>query len=339
MIKNPSMPDKAVSFLLFRNIASRLWSSYQHILDVTGNNNSKLASLVNKHAKDKKPSPFFVAAHHLLVQYYVNKTPLINPSLIEELLEIEDYTHHNEMDILPFYEESSSTQDRVCRWALISDQSDTYPSYIHNHDYLLTPCSNKRSYCVSKNLLQYAIQIIELADKKLYEETRFIVDEIRLFDAVNVRAGTGFNTLGLVYIGEIKDGDNVSRYIEHVVHEAAHNLLYAHWANTPLLINETDDLYFTPFRKDHRPMSAIYHAMFVLCRTIYAFDKIYKTDKALIDFSAIRSNYNEQGNDTPFKIKFFQTVDVIKKHAKLSKAGKNILEGCIDMVSKTTLEI
>ncbi|WP_350355667.1 aKG-HExxH-type peptide beta-hydroxylase [Serratia symbiotica] len=127
----------------------------------------------------------------------------------------------------------------------------------------------------------------------MYQETKFIIDEIRLFSAKNVRAGSGFNTLGMVYISELSKDDDASRYIEHLIHESAHNLLYAYWANEALIENETDELFHTPFRKDKRPLSAIYHAMFVLYHTIFIFDRINQYDSNLIDFSKVRSNYNE----------------------------------------------
>ena len=64
------------------------------------------------------------------------------------------------------------------------------------------------------------------------------------------------------------DAQHWSRLAEHIIHEAAHNLLYQLWYQEPIITSD-DGVFYTPFRKDERPISGVYHAMFVLARTIY----------------------------------------------------------------------
>ena len=127
--------------------------------------------------------------------------------------------------------------------------------------------------------------------------------------------------------------------LECIHHMAAHTLLYAHWVQDPLFENHTDSLYPTPFRRDSRPLSAIYHAAFVLARTIYVFDKINKSNALALDVRRIRTNYNEQGNDAPFKDKFLQVLNVIYGSAVLTEYGKSLIESCQKMVEECQLEI
>lgn len=120
---------------------------------------------------------------------------------------------------------------------------------------------------------------------------------------------------------------------------AAHTLLYAHRTQDPLFENHIDSLYPTPFRRDSRPLSAIYHAAFVLARTIYVFDEINKSNALALDVRRIRTNYNEQGNDALFKDKFLQVLNVIYGSAVLTEYGKSLIESCQKMVEECQLEI
>ncbi|WP_167496736.1 aKG-HExxH-type peptide beta-hydroxylase [Pseudomonas kairouanensis] len=192
---------------------------------------------------------------------------------------------------------------------------------------------------LTKSTIESALRTIKLADTELYNEIEFLINEIRVFSSGNIRAGSNFNTLGLIYVSQKNPEDEVSRYIEHIVHEATHNLLYAHWTTDPIFTNHSDTLYYTPFRRDSRPLSAIFHAMFVLARTIYIFDRIHTNAPDSLDFGNIRTNYNERGNNASFKTKFTQTSEVISKNAKLTAYGKMIFDGCIQMVKDCKLSI
>ncbi|WP_237583230.1 hypothetical protein, partial [Photobacterium halotolerans] len=91
-----------------------------------------------------------------------------------------------------------------------------------------------------------------------------------------------------------------------------------------------EGLYYTPFRLDNRPLIGIYHAMFVLARTIFAFDQ--NLQNGVIRQTDIKSHYNEANNSTPFKEKFFQTVSVIESSKKTTKFGQKLLSDCVQLV-------
>ena len=79
--------------------------------------------------------------------------------------------------------------------------------------------------------------------------------------------------------------------------------------------------------------------MFVLARTIYVFDQVHRHSPHSLNFENIKTNYNERGNSASFKTKFSQTARVISKNAKLTVYGKEIYNGCLQMVEDCELEI
>lgn len=336
---NIVLPSKERAAQQFESISKNLFESYRYLLDITDNQSAGINVLLDASSETKKATPYFFSSHHFLSQYFAHKNASIEPQLIKKILETEKIPIRKNMYISEYGDEQKNNERSVIEEALISDQLATFKSAKPTPEYTLHSCSSPERYQCSKEMLLKAMDVIKAADIDIFEEANYVVDEIRIFNAENIRAGSGFNTLGLIYVGEFKKDDDVSRYVEHIVHEAAHNLLYAYWANDPLIIDETDELFTSPLRRTDRPLSAIYHAMFVLSRTVLIFDRIYNSTTTLIDFSKVKINYNERKSSTPFKEKFLQTVDVIRKNAILSETGTSLLEGCIDIVNQSRIYI
>jgi len=59
-----------------------------------------------------------------------------------------------------------------------------------------------------------------------------------------------------------------------LVHESAHNLLFGHSIDEPLVNDDAEELYSSPLRVDPRPMDGIYHATFVLARMCFVLEKL-----------------------------------------------------------------
>lgn len=331
-----SFPSIQNASVLFEQISFRLWESFDCILNASRKSDSRFAGLIDHYRSRAKAPPFFFAAHELLVSSYVRGQP-IDQCLCDLLLEFDEYSFFENLEILPFLR-SAGLQEKICHAVICSDVRRTYKDAIKN-DLIPRPFKNDVGFDVSKRMMAEALSLIRLADEALFKETQFVVNEVRIFQSGNLRAGTTFNTLGMIYVGVFASCDDLSRYIEHVVHESAHNLLYAHWMQDPLFENHNDRLYPTPFRKDNRPLSAVYHAAFVLARTIYVFDRLYALNSCALDFSRIRTGYNERGNDAPFKEKFLQTIQVILNNAILTDYGRSIIDSCQEMVEGCALDI
>lgn len=326
-------PNLNLAKSLFSNASERLWKSFDYLLETNNLSHHPFASLTNKLRDNPKAPPFFFAAHHLILGYCTHRQ---SPDryLVSKILGTDSYSHYEHLSILPFLS-TPDLQESVYQKTIYSDITDTY----NDVQFLPIAFDSANELKPTKSTIKSALNIIKLADPELYDEIEFLTNEIRVFSSGNIRAGSNFNTLGLIYMSQQGSSDEVSRYIEHIVHEAAHNLLYAHWTADPIFTNHSNKLYYTPFRRDSRPLSAIFHAMFVLARTIYIFDKIHLNAPNSLDFGNIRTNYNERGNNASFKIKFIQTAEVVSKNAKLTAYGKRIFDGCLQMVNDCKLNI
>ena len=326
-----------IARVVFGSLSDRLWKSFEYLLRIFDKKDSRLFYLLNEYRGCEKLPALFFAAHEILVNYYVRGVP-DKTDLCKRMLDLSSCVHYKNLEIVPFFT-GNGLQDEICLSAIYSDIKSAYGGRIEVEGGFPAMHNDFNDFQKSRLLMCRALKIINSADENLYKEIDFVVDEVRIFNKGSLRAGTNFNMLGVIYIGCCSPCDDVSRYIEHVVHEAAHTLLYAHWTQDPLFKNHTKNLYLTPFRRDSRPLSAIYHAAFVLARTIYVFDKIYKSNSCALDFSRVRTNYNERGNDEPFKDKFLQTLDVIYRNAMLTEYGRSLIESCQKIVDECQVEI
>ncbi|MBN3815908.1 hypothetical protein G3N57_04500 [Paraburkholderia sp. Se-20369] len=209
--------------------------------------------------------------------------------------------------------------------------AETYENKYAGREVVMTTPAVRNKH-LTDDAISLVLGEIKKTDETLFGEIQVLIKDIIVFDSNGINAATEFNTLGAIYIRSfMPDSEHWSRIAEHIVHEAAHNLLYQVWLREPI-IDDDEGLFYTPFRQDRRPMSAIFHAMFVLSRTIFSFDRLLSNSASGLSPWDIKSNYNEANNAIPFKEKFFQTVTVIEQSNKATAFGKKILEDCVSLV-------
>lgn len=195
-------------------------------------------------------------------------------------------------------------------------------------------CPTAGSMAIFEIALYRALEAVYSLDNILFEELSAILDYIWVVQTNHMNAGVSFQTYGIVYIREMKEGEHWTRILEHLVHEAGHLYLYAVMTIDPIFDKNqpNSEEYSSPFRIAGRPIGGIYHAMFVLARTIYIFNLFRKHSIYQKHFEHIKTSYNEQENDEDFITKFNQTYRVIKENARLTKIGTLILNNCADLV-------
>ncbi|WII94915.1 HEXXH motif-containing putative peptide modification protein [Moraxella haemolytica] len=135
-------------------------------------------------------------------------------------------------------------------------------------------------YPVSENMMpfhieniQSALNMIESADKEIYDEIKEFVTHIKIFEGKVLRGDTSNISFGSIWlrVPEPED-DQVGYWIEHIVHETSHIRLEAHFFLEKLVLNSRDEKIFrAPIRDDLRPMRGIFHASFVLSRMVRIF--------------------------------------------------------------------
>lgn len=172
-----------------------------------------------------------------------------------------------------------------------------------------------------------ALKIIQLADGKLASEVRGLVIEV--VAAAN-HAGPSARPLGsassFMLWGALIINSNRYRksaeLVEALIHECAHQLLFAHSIDEPLVTNSYEERYNSPLRSDPRPMDGVVHATFVTARLHYAFAKIRQATTT--EFNPIEPAMLETKLDI-FKYKFFAGLEIVQQHAKFTHTGEQII--------------
>lgn len=85
-----------------------------------------------------------------------------------------------------------------------------------------------------------------------------------------VTAGSSFSAFGLIYMRAELATAHWRCCLEDLLHECAHHVLFAIWSESSPIESEGDRLFISPLRAEPRPLSALFHQMFVLARLVRA---------------------------------------------------------------------
>lgn len=184
----------------------------------------------------------------------------------------------------------------------------------------------------TRSVVLEVIDKIREHDIKTYQEIQALIDRFLLIDSGSINAGTTFQCFGCIYLTKLKENQDWTAYLEHIVHETAHHYLFSVQVEHELILNEASGRYKSPLRRELRPLSGIYHAMFVLARTIRMKNIFSKTEQYLAKVSSMSTQYNNSKNGDSFEKKFLDAVGVIRSDARLSPVGEDIMEQCVEMV-------
>ncbi|WP_116964096.1 HEXXH motif-containing putative peptide modification protein [Fastidiosibacter lacustris] len=236
----------------------------------------------------------------------------------------------------------SSGYNKVLMGAVINitgrDRKTTYKNNYRGEQTVIN-VPTESQFIVTSNIVKQVFSILERIEPIHYDEINTVVNEIIVIESNGINAATYLNHLGAIYIRAYKEKtEHWSRIVEHITHEAAHNLLYHIWFRERILIDD-NGLFYTPFRLDYRPISGVFHAMFVLARTIYTFNYLLQAEISNLSYEDISSHYNEANNTLKFKEKFRQTVNVLNSSKKLTVFGEKIINDCIELVHKCHIGI
>lgn len=121
--------------------------------------------------------------------------------------------------------------------------------------------------------------------------------------------------------------------LEALVHEAAHQLLFALSQDENPVLNPPEERYASPLRRDPRPLSGIYHAAFVCGRMYLALKYVRDTEQ----FSANDAGLLDERIRLRQKL-FEDATDTINRVGNLSPLGKELLDDAIRWVSPTRMK-
>jgi hypothetical protein len=231
-------------------------------------------------------------------------------------------------------------QVRVVGWYL-----NGYPTALHELYYDACDESFRNTYGVHfdgennipgdydfiQSSIRQAIDKMAKVDPEIHAEFRELVSDVMTFHSPTMNAATSLCALGIIRVSQLREGQNWTRYFENLVHEAAHHHLNYLWFADPIVLNEDAGTYSSPLRREKRPLSGIYHAMFVLARTMRAVRAL----EAHPDFDpateTIASAYNNAGNSASFAKKFEDCWSVLKEHARLTELGAALMANTREM--------
>lgn len=105
-----------------------------------------------------------------------------------------------------------------------------------------------------------------------------------------------------------------------LIHEEAHNVLFAYAPKEGVVRNPDDERYASPLRSDPRPLEGIFHATFVLARMVHGLEimrnsgNLSAADRTLADETIAESR--------PL---YFDGLETLRKHADLTPEGAEAL--------------
>ena len=106
-----------------------------------------------------------------------------------------------------------------------------------------------------------------------------------------------------------------------LVHEHAHNVLFALSPSHGVVLNADEELYSSPLRIDPRPMEGIFHATFVLGRMIYWLELVCSSRRVSSQDIAYAEMMLKQ-----LKPRYQEGVETIARHARLTEEGRLAFE-------------
>ncbi|MDE1474338.1 aKG-HExxH-type peptide beta-hydroxylase [Xenorhabdus bovienii] len=183
----------------------------------------------------------------------------------------------------------------------------------------------------SKYAVERALNRMKEVDRDLFYEFNTLISDIIILNSPTMNAGSSLNTFGIIRMSQLREGQIWTRYFENLAHEAGHNHLNMLFFIDPIILNEDSGTYKSPLRREARPLSGIYHAMFVLARTMRTLKKLrthYDYDPIL---ERVDTAYNNANNPASFEDKFYDCWNIILENAKLTDLGKKLMNSTKEM--------
>ena len=337
---NP-IPSGQRAIALRRNMDLRLLRSLSYLISVCEKGLGKkfrkcqlrvktLLSKHNKHPNTPNLSPTVYAAHWQLYQSLKSNNARSAHDIIQTLGE---GIPSAKRSVLPFPSRHSVNAYDAYLYRTL--QTETETEYHENFDW--KPPS-RHSFCFSLFVLNIVLQRFRIVDPDGAAEFDALIAEVRLLQSSNTNAGSSFPAYGCIYLRALSQSQNWTAYLEHIVHECAHHYLFAVIPQKPILKRDTGSLLPSPLRVEPRPLSAIYHQMFVLARVIRAialFQRAYREKSELRDMS---TNYQNDTTGKTFVEKFWLAAATIRENASLTAVGAELLDGCCEMVETFSID-
>lgn len=217
---------------------------------------------------------------------------------------------------------------------LVQALFDALMAHEHAHeyrtDYDARPPDHGR-FERSRAEVDRVLALLDAHDPETRAEIDAMVSDVLVIASDEINAGSSFRVHGLILLRELAGPRDWTTYLENLVHEAAHLHLFLVWTRDPIFVSDPNVRRASPLRREERPLSGIFHAMFVLARTIRAVKLFGALPELADEVRTMSTAYNNRRNPAPFEEKFEQAFATLAE-AELTPVGQGILEGCARMV-------
>jgi hypothetical protein len=186
----------------------------------------------------------------------------------------------------------------------------------------------------SERMIARVLEHIADSDPATYVEITSLVSDIALIKEPHLNAGSSFPMYGCIYVHVLHPDHIWVRFLEHLTHETAHHWLFGVWTLDPILLEGGKDWHKSPLRNEPRPMSAIFHQMFVLSRIIRIWNIFQSSGRYGPEMYKAYTHYQNDQDGKNFTEKFWLAADVIGQHAVLTPVGAAIFDECREIVEK-----
>lgn len=315
-------PDASRDREVRLEVNRRFLASFDELLNAIGESGIDVSSARRK-LDDILPSGKMSGMCHVVYDRLLASARDQDGDEIERILRIfpEVPSHVGQANIIGWYLDGYSTPLHE----LYFDACDE--SFVRTYGVHFDGVNNSpEEYREARVALGQALRRMAVIDPELHAEFETLVSDVMTFHSPTMNAATSLCALGIIRVSHLRPGQRWTRYLENLVHEAAHQHLNYIWFFDPIILNEDSGTYASPLRREKRPLSGIFHAMFVLARTMYMIRKL----EARADFDpeteTIESAYNNAGNSASFERKFEDCWTVLKDHAKLTAAGASLMK-------------
>ncbi len=165
------------------------------------------------------------------------------------------------------------------------------------------------------NKISNSLKVIEAVDPDLFLNIQNNINYLIPLYLQDDKIRTSFSTTELNGSIFISDGGTLMDFCEALIHEFYHNELNILLQFTPLFIKGQNNLYYSPWRTDLRPIGGLFHAIYVFVGVVIFYNKVLKErlyhDDIRQQFESIMKKIN---------IAFYQIKD-----EDLTETGKNLL--------------
>jgi hypothetical protein len=168
-----------------------------------------------------------------------------------------------------------------------------------------------------------SLDLLKTLDYPLFLEVQAYVSRIKFCSSKMLNSVTSPRYFGAVYMRlPFAEEDPELFFLETLVHETSHLHLFAIMDRNVLILNDEQDLYASPLKAHGRPMTGVFHSVFVLSRMVRILRRYCNVNPNKADAEKLLRQREAQ---------LEEGLSTISTEAQLTEEGKalvNTLEEC-----------